>query len=304
MKAYDIEVPDWRIDPSSMRRDRPDKNGHGWCFGLPPGITPEQWPLDPATGYPLKHGFTLRLPEDYQVHGPEIVALSFFATEHLDARWDGDPRVPAVIETPGDEPPNDPDLVPFWRQSRMAHPRLFRMRDGLDSDYAVVLLTAAEFEGALCLPPRVESPLLQRFDPPEWLTLGSAAAYERFSRWPTPSLEYDLRLYQPFTWKPRACDPNAGIPPRDPDLHEPVEGGYQDHCYWVEGEDGTRELREHDWAVGHEEIHIGGTMRPSQWIPEFSPFYIEFSQEFGGYNFGEGIAQLDFRDMKFDWSCG
>jgi len=34
----------------------------------------EQWPLDPVTGFPLVHGFTLRLPEDYRPQGPEIVA--------------------------------------------------------------------------------------------------------------------------------------------------------------------------------------------------------------------------------------
>ena len=33
--------------------------------------------------------------------------------------------------------------------------------------------------------------------------------------------------------------------------------------------------------------------------PEFSPFYVEFEEYFGG-----GNAQLDFRDMKFDWACG
>lgn len=65
-------------------------------------------------------------------------------------------------------------------------------------------------------------------------------------------------------------------------------------------------------AVGHREPwlkqlkpnHIGGTMRPAQAAPSFSPYYIEFEEYFGGYNFGGGNAQLDFRDMKFDWACG
>lgn len=65
-------------------------------------------------------------------------------------------------------------------------------------------------------------------------------------------------------------------------------------------------------AVGHREPwlkqlkpnHIGGTMRPAQAAPNFSPYYIEFEEYFGGYNFGSGNAQLDFRDMKFDWACG
>lgn len=42
----------------------------GWCFGLPRGITPEQWPLDPNSGYPLQHGFTLVLPPKFRVQPP------------------------------------------------------------------------------------------------------------------------------------------------------------------------------------------------------------------------------------------
>ena len=45
-------------------------------------------------------------------------------------------------------------------------------------------------------------------------------------------------------------------------------------------------------------------MRPCQAVPEMSPFYIEFEEYFGGYNFGGGNAQLDFGGMKFDWACG
>nr|MDX8322507.1 hypothetical protein [Agrobacterium sp. rho-8.1] len=58
-------------------------------------------------------------------------------------------------------------------------------------------------------------------------------------------------------------------------------------------------FRIHDWAKDHKDAHIGGTMRPAQNIPAFSPYYIEFDEYFGGYNFGGGNAQLDFCDMKF-----
>jgi len=57
MHAYDIELLKYSTPAAG-------EAFQGWCFGLPPGITPEQWPLDPDTGYPLMHGFTLRLPED------------------------------------------------------------------------------------------------------------------------------------------------------------------------------------------------------------------------------------------------
>src|SRR6185295_3220057 len=70
-RAYDLQMLD---RPADRARD------HGWVFGLPPGISSEQWPLDPVTGFPLMHGFTLKLPDDYRVHGEDIVAVSFFAT--------------------------------------------------------------------------------------------------------------------------------------------------------------------------------------------------------------------------------
>ncbi len=34
----------------------------------------------------------------------------------------------------------------------------------------------------------------------------------------------------------------------------------------------------------------------------FSPYYIEFEDHFGGFNFGGRSGQLDFRDMQFDWN--
>jgi hypothetical protein len=49
---------------------RPGPGSHGRCFGLPPGILPQQWPLDPRTGYPLVQAFTLRLPEITAAMGP------------------------------------------------------------------------------------------------------------------------------------------------------------------------------------------------------------------------------------------
>ena len=62
--AYDIEMLTRSADGGAGSH-------HGWCFGLPPGISPQQWPLDPRSGYPLMHGFTLLLPDDYRVHGPK-----------------------------------------------------------------------------------------------------------------------------------------------------------------------------------------------------------------------------------------
>ena len=292
MKAYDIEV---------LKRpaNRGPADCHGWVFGLPPGIAPAQWPLDPNNGFPLLHGFTLLLPEDHRVHGPDIVALSFFATapDHNDGGPFEVAGAREMVEAAGG-----------------AHPRLHRMQDILGCDYAVILLTDAEFNGPLCRPPAVES----RTDAkaPDWVTMGSAAAHARHCgamtdepARPHPLVELlgerppsELTFHRAIRWTPRAQDPNAGVPPREEWAAEKT--GYQSYFYWLDGKVAAENWREHDWAKGHKDLHIGGTMRPVQNIPDFSPCYIEFDESFGGYNFGGGNAQLDFRDMKFDWACG
>jgi hypothetical protein len=53
-----------------------------------------------------------------------------------------------------------------------------------------------------------------------------------------------------------------------------------------------------DWHA-----HLGGTMFPMQGYPDFSPFYIELSEIFGGFNFGDGVAQIDIKEMKLEWAC-
>jgi hypothetical protein len=45
-------------------------------------------------------------------------------------------------------------------------------------------------------------------------------------------------------------------------------------------------------------------MTPVQSTPRFSPFYIEFEEYMGGYNFGTGNCQLDFLNVELDWACG
>jgi len=47
-KAYNLEILTEPVPEVGDRR-------HGWCFGLPPGITQVQWPLDQFHGFPLKH---------------------------------------------------------------------------------------------------------------------------------------------------------------------------------------------------------------------------------------------------------
>ncbi len=317
IRAYDLDLLHWEVD-------RKVADNHGWVFGLPPGITLEQWPLDPISGYPLMHGFTVKLPEDYRVHGPDIVALSFFAT--ATDQNDGGARkrddLYAAV-TDADAPsPGNPDLHPFWKSAKARHPRLHRMSDILDYEYAVILLTEAEFSGPLCQPPELDAnSYLDAGKKPKWTTVGSG--YAQFSDMgglgPSDMPVEELYIYkmlgavpeQRIGWNraisctPRAQDPNAGLAPKDTYGEGPADTGYVSYNYYEGDVISAETYRDHDWAKGHKPNHIGGTMRPVQATPEFSPYYIGFEEYFGGYNFGAGgNAQLDFAEMKFDWACG
>ncbi|MEZ5856483.1 MAG: hypothetical protein R3D67_17680 [Hyphomicrobiaceae bacterium] len=307
MRAYDMEMLHSFVDPASNQ---------GWVFGLPPGITPQQWPLDPVSGYPLMHGFTLLLPEDYRVHGPEIVALSFFATAA--DQNDGGARnradlAAAVLGQPA-ERGESADLKPFRNHAATSHPRLHRMTDILDYAYAVILLTAAEFNGAPCQPPQfAPNPYIDPQARPQWMKVGGGYAcfwgtggvgessvpvedryiYKQLGAVPEQRLDW----HRAIAWTPRLTDVNAGIPPAEV-YDEPSPLGYQSPF------DPDNGYKEKHWAKDLKADHIGGTMRPVQATPEFSPFYIGFEEYFGGYNFGTGNAQLDFLQMRFDWACG
>lgn len=302
LRAYDLEIL-----PQDARSS--DSENHGWVFGLPPGIKPEQWPLDPVTGYPLMHGFTLYLPEDYRVHGPDIVAFSFFATAADQGDGGANPvdeTLRGVILNPAATPPTDADLIPFWNAARTAHPRLHRMQDILDYEYAVILLTQEEFDGAYCKPAELVANRFYEMSPePVWIKNGSAYTEinappddcftQSIQGTPEKSIEYSRAI----RWTPRANDPNAGKTPMESYDEEPTPSGYQQPWYLEDDQ-----YKDHSWAEDHAENHIGGTMMPIQAMPEMSTFYVEFEEDFGIYNFGTGNAQLDFKNMVFDWACG
>jgi hypothetical protein len=317
IRAFDLDML-----PREVDRAAPDNDG--WVFGLPPGITPEQWPLDPISGYPLLHGFTVKLPEGYRVHGPDVVALSFFATaaDQNDGGADKREDLYAVITGADELPSDNRHLLPFRQRANAQHPRLHRMSDILDYEYAVILLTEAEFNGPLCQPPELgQNPYIKAAQKPKWMSIGSG--YALFSDnggfglgdLPVEDL-YTYKLLggvpeQRIDWnraiqcRPRGEDPNAGLAPAETYGEGGATTGYVSF-YTYEGDVISSEsYREHSWAKNHKPNHIGGTMRPVQATPEFSPYYIGFEEYFGGYNFGAGgNAQLDFLEMKFDWACG
>jgi hypothetical protein len=307
-RAYNLEL---------LKEDaRPGPDSHGWCFGLPPGIAPEQWPLDPLTGYPLVHGFTLRLPPDYRCHGSDIVGLSFFAccSEHSDGGTAPDEAIQSTMT--GTAAPADRRYLPFWTTVQQSHPRLSRMIDVLDDNYAVILLTEAELNGPLCQPPDTTAArALSSHAAPRWLEIGSGRAFfdsvvgssdpqknylfKVLGGVPQVGLDWSRRL----RWQPRETDPNAGKAPQDPFTGDRTVG-YQQPYFYEGGVSKIENYRKQAWTAEHAPNHIGGTMKPIQATPRFSPFYVEFEEYLGGYNFGTGNCQLDFLNMELDWACG
>jgi hypothetical protein len=302
-----------------MRRDGSVPTATAGASALPPGISPKQWPLDPQTGYPLVHGFTLRLPDDYRCHGPDIAGLSFFAfcIEHSDGGTDPDEAILAAMT--GDAAPEDERYRLFREAVRGSHPRLHRMTDILGDSFAVILLSQAELNGPLCRPPDARvARALSSHAAPRWLEVGSGRAlfdgqlgnaldrkaedlflYKIFGAAPGARLDWSRAL----KWSPRANDPNAGKAPEDTFSGEKISG-YQRPYFYEGGGVKAESYRKHSWTADHALNHIGGTMQPIQSTPKFSPFYVEFEEYLGGYNFGTGNCQLDFLNMQLDWACG
>ena len=110
---------DLTLLPHPIRENIPRQQG--WCFGLPPGITPEQWPLDPNNGFPLNHGFTLLLPEDYRIYGPEIVALlrpsTTMAEHHVQKKY----WMCLRVSSPAPPPKIQTFMFSGWQKSNDIH---------------------------------------------------------------------------------------------------------------------------------------------------------------------------------------
>jgi hypothetical protein len=310
-QAYNLEI--------LHQEPIPGPECHGWCFGLPAGISPRQWPLDPLTGYPLVHGFTLRLPPDYRCHGPEIAGLSFFAScvEHSDGGTAPDDAIQSAMTGPA--APDDERYLPFWNAAQDSHPRLHRMIDVLDDSFAVILLSEAELNGPLCrLPDTTAASALSCHSTPHWISVGGARAYFDWQTGASSSGKAeDHFIYKilggipdarpgwsrALRWSPRANDPNAGKAPEDP-FAKKRASGYQQPYYYESGIPKAENYRKQIWTADHAHNHIGGTMQPIQSTPDFSTFYVEFDEYLGGYNFGTGNCQLDFLNMQLDWACG
>lgn len=126
-------------------------------------------------------------------------------------------------------------------------------------------------------------------------TLESNFIYRKLGTIPEQSLAFNLAI----SCEPRAFDPNAGISPSERNDTE-----YQSIHYFSKDAEGKSKCEPLQWHSAHLPDHLGGSMALVQPIPDgMSPYYIEFEEYFGGYNFGTGNAWLDFKNMKFDFSC-
>lgn len=299
-KAFDLKLGPQRILP---RTNRGVEWSGGWTLGLPPGITTAQWPLSASNGQPLRHAFTLHLPVDYRIKGEELVALSLFVDDQQEeiscikeiANYFGSPLVAT--------PPDDSDLLPFWQYRQAKHPHCHTMEDTLGIQFCAIWLTQQEFDGDLCRPPKPASDLLA--DSPSWIEKDYASYF--FYTWlyrtsgdagiPGAGIGSSSSdsVALPISTDIRADDPNVGRSPREWE-RECALNGY----IGVFSERG-KELNLSRWdAIAH----LGGTMLPEQGYPEFGPYYLEFKEGFGGFDFVEGKAQLDLEQMKIDWACG
>lgn len=88
----------------------------------------------------MQHGFTLKLPNAFKDTASDIVAISFFGLvpEHCDGMPISTAGLSEIIFSPGNTPPTDPELRPFWEQAKAQHPCLHRMIDQISCHYAVI----------------------------------------------------------------------------------------------------------------------------------------------------------------------
>jgi len=298
--AFDLTLEPQR--ELAMRARGPEWAG-GWALGLPPGITPQQWPLSPVSGHPMRHAFTLHLPPEYRTQGQHLACLSLFVDdqfEELEANEEVTSFFDAALSP---EAPADEALLPFWQHLQARHPRQHDMEDILGTRYTAIWLTQEEFDAPLCLPPMLPSAHLT--GAPGWMTQSYAEyfpdvwAYTCDEQTSQHGAEVGcvsgISIARPIRSSLRENDPNVGKPARERE-HECTLSGYVP-AYSDKGV----ALDLGRWRAP---AHLGGTMIPNQGYPDFGPHYLEFEEYFGGFNFGGGNAQMDLEKMELDWACG
>jgi hypothetical protein len=316
-EAFDLTL----ADPVRLDR-RPE---HGWCFGRPPGIDAARWPISPKYGTPLRHAFTLRLPPAYRTLGADYVAISLF----VDEQWESLPEIRNSARRSKQlirGKALTPDTIYGKLSARFKPIGALRFdMEFFDCWYVMVWLREAEFNGPLGSPPVQAG--LPGASAPGWLSKSPLEYFgeinlpvttaERQSKdnftpggygvdqllaaarpktgWKNLSAREALEFGWPIEITPREDDPNTGKPAREWEWQNALSG------YIPAYSDEGREMGLDRFYDRH--AHLGGTMFPIQSYPDFSPFYIEFNEVFGGFNFGDGVAQIDLKEMEVDWAC-
>lgn len=264
-EAFDLELG----DVVDLTRERP---AHGWCYGLPPAIGPDRWPMSPTLGIPLRHAFTVVVPEPYRAQNEHLIALSLFVDDQFE-------KAEAVGET----------------EFHANDTRTFLMEDILGCKYVGIWLTAEELAAPLGAPPPSNAPWMTQ-TPSDYYGASELPRHVRDSAWTRLPAQESLKWGMPIAVTPRQDDPNIGKPAREWD-HQNKESGYV-----TAFSDAGVELnleRFHGRTA-----HFGGTMFPIQGYPDFTPYYLELEEQFGGFNFGGGCGQIDLKLMQLDWACG
>lgn len=253
------------------------ESGGGWCYtekgsgpvevrvaeagwmGTDGPALGNAWPRGPRTGLPMAHVLTLRLPEEYRTRGADLVAVSFFQGEGQFAEEDdaADPDDPFVIA----------------RAEATVHPQTMLLTDIIDGRFALVWLTAEEFEAGPAAPPED----VRRDGWPD-NDDGGPNAWDD----PTDFRRLGLALRD---------DPNAGKAPGAADWVRPQGPLGYDLPPWAKALWGR--------------CHLGGTCFPVQAMPSgLTAAYFEL-EEIGPMNLGGGGAlQCDLASGAFDWACG
>jgi hypothetical protein len=132
-------------DQGTVWIDQGEDTAHaaGWEHGLPPGISPAQWPRSRTSGLPLMHGFTIRVPPRFRAKGADRVALSYFHpgdSASYRSKKATTKRVAAIL---GGGALGDAEKGhPFWEALRehaaASHPATVYHRDILKHDHAIV----------------------------------------------------------------------------------------------------------------------------------------------------------------------
>ncbi|MGO2624800.1 MAG: hypothetical protein ACTH9C_08310 [Psychrobacter sp.] len=265
-QAFDLELTD-------------KDHGQGWAFGRPVGITTDQWPRSRIHGLPMAHLWTILVPEAYRVKGKDLVAISFFQAEDaFEDRVDG---VEDMLTNSTEM--NNIDANDFWASLSCyvnhRHPQETYLEDTIGGSWALIWLTKDEFEGKPTPLPNKENSIHPDYEVDEW----GSTCFAKDA--PAQFIQHVVRTDDPNVGKvldewPNEDDVNAYIP-----------------MFSEKGE--ALKLNRF-----HAKNHFGGTANPIQAMPEFSPFYIEFEEEFGDANMGGGNGQIDLLNDQFDWACG